>query len=162
MASKKGSVQNRVAELVRPALEKLGLRLWDVTYRKQGPHMMLSVFIDRDTPLDTAICEEASRAIDPLLDEADIIQQKYFLEVGSPGLGRRLDTPAHYQAKAGEEAQLGFYQADDHGRKEVRGIIQQADDTGVVLAMEDGEHRYTYKEISLGKLTDDENLFGKE
>ena len=29
-------------------------------------------------------------AINPVLDEADPISQSYYLEVGSPGLGRRL------------------------------------------------------------------------
>ena len=48
------------------------------------------MLIDRDEPLDTDTCEAVSRAIDPLLDEADPIEQSYYLEVGSPGLGRRL------------------------------------------------------------------------
>ena len=44
----------------------------------------LRVLIDRDEPLDTDTCEAVSRAIDPLLDAADPIDQSYYLEVGSP------------------------------------------------------------------------------
>ena len=86
-----------------PVVEGMGLRLWDVRFEKEGPDWFLRVLIDRDEPLDTDTCEAVSRAIDPLLDEADPIEQSYYLEVGSPGLGRRLTRPEHYEAAQGPE-----------------------------------------------------------
>ena len=85
-----GSAVKVVEALVRPVVEGMDLRLWDVRFEKEGPDWFLRVLIDRDEPLDTDTCEAVSRAIDPLLDEADPIEQSYYLEVGSPGLGRRL------------------------------------------------------------------------
>ncbi len=72
----------------------MGLRLWDVRFEKEGPDWFLRVLIDRDEPMDTDTCAEVSHAIDPLLDEADPIDQSYYLEVGSPGMGRRLTRPS--------------------------------------------------------------------
>ena len=85
-----GSAVKVVEVLVRPVVEGMNLRLWDVRFEKEGPDWFLRVLIDRDEALDTDTCEAVSRAIDPLLDEADPIEQSYYLEVGSPGLGRRL------------------------------------------------------------------------
>ena len=62
-----------VEALVRPTVEGFGLRLWDVRFEKEGPDWFLRVLIDRDEPLDTDTCEAVSRAIDPILDEADPI-----------------------------------------------------------------------------------------
>ena len=43
--------------------------------------------------MDTDTCADVSHALDPILDEADPIEQSYYLEVGSPGLGRKLTRP---------------------------------------------------------------------
>ena len=68
-----GSAVKVVEALVRPVVEGMDLRLWDVRFEKEGPDWFLRVLIDRDEPLDTDTCEAVSRAIDPLLDEADPI-----------------------------------------------------------------------------------------
>ena len=98
-----GGAAAAVEAIVRPVVEGMGLRLWDVRFEKEGPDWFLRVLIDRDTPLDTDTCEAVSRAIDPLLDEADPIDQSYYLEVGSPGLGRKLTRPEHFAALAGQK-----------------------------------------------------------
>lgn len=160
LAKQKGGVAARVEALVRPVVEGMGLRLWDVRFEKEGPDQFLRILIDRDTPLDTDTCEAASRAIDPVLDEADPIDQSYYLEVGSPGLGRRLAKPAHFEAMAGREVLVRLYTPDEQGRKELRGALAGADAEGFVLDTPEGETRLAYKQAALVKTTDDEDLFG--
>ena len=98
-----GSAVKVVEALVRPVVEGMDLRLWDVRFEKEGPDWFLRVLIDRDEPLDTDTCEAVSRAIDPLLDEADPIEQSYYLEVGSPGLAGRLTRLRALRAAQGPE-----------------------------------------------------------
>ena len=93
-----GNTAQRVEALVRPTVEGMGLRLWDVVFEKEGPDWYLRILIDRDGTMDTDTCAEVSHALDPILDEADPIDQSYYLEVGSPGLGRKLTRPEHYEA----------------------------------------------------------------
>ena len=104
MAKEKvGGTVQVVEALVTPVLEDLGLRLWDVRFEKEGPDWFLRIFIDRDTPLDIAACEAATRAINPVIDQADPISQSYYLEVGGPGLGRKLTRDSHFAAKCGQK-----------------------------------------------------------
>ena len=75
MAKAKGG-QNTVQQveaLVRPVIEGMGLILWDVRFEKEGPDWYLRVLIDPagEGPLDMNTCEAASRAIDPVIEEAD-------------------------------------------------------------------------------------------
>ncbi len=98
-----GNTAQRVEALVRPVVEGMGLRLWDVVFEKEGPDWYLRVLIDKDGTMDTDTCAEVSHALDPILDEADPIDQSYYLEVGSPGLGRRLTRPEHYEALTNNE-----------------------------------------------------------
>ena len=155
-----GGVAAKVEQLVRPAIEELGLRLWDVRFEKEGTLWFLKVFIDRDEPLDTDTCEAASRAIDPILDEADPIAQSYCLEVGSPGLGRRLTRAAHYDAVRGQKIQVSLYAPGPNGQKEATGILQNLDGADLVLQTEQGERRIPLQDTAAVKLCDDEGLFG--
>lgn len=151
-----------VEALVRPTVEGMGLRLWDVRFEKEGPDWFLRVLIDRDEPLDTDTCEAVSRAIDPLLDEADPIDQSYYLEVGSPGLGRRLTRPEHYEALKGQKCAAHLIRPDEQGRRDVEGILEGLDTDGnVTLKSGTGAETYTFPLKSAGyvKLCDDEHLF---
>ena len=80
-----GNTAQRVEALVRPTVEGMGLRLWDVVFEKEGPDWYLRVLIDKTdgTTMDTDTCADVSHALDPILDEADPIEQSYYLEAVS-------------------------------------------------------------------------------
>ena len=42
-----GNTAQRVEALVRPTVEGMGLRLWDVVFEKEGPDWYLRVLIDK-------------------------------------------------------------------------------------------------------------------
>lgn len=148
-----------VEQLVRPTVEGMGLQLWDVRFEKEGPDWFLRVLIDRDVPLDTDTCEAVSRAIDPILDEADPIQQSYYLEVGSPGLGRRLTRPEHYEALKGQKCLAHLYRPDDKGRREISGLLRGLENGAVTLDTAEGPVAFPLEAASYVKLCDDEDLF---
>lgn len=155
-----GGAAATVEALVRPTVEALGVRLWDVRFEKEGPDWFLRVLIDRDEPLDTDTCEKVSRAIDPILDEADPIEESYFLEVGSPGLGRRLTRPEHYAQCSGQKCAAHLIRPDQAGQRDIEGVLQGLDGETVTLATPAGEYTFAVKAASYVKLCDDENLFG--
>ena len=157
-----GGAAKTVEALVRPTVEGMGLRLWDVRFEKEGPDWFLRVLIDRDAPLDTDTCEAVSRAIDPLLDEADPIEQSYYLEVGSPGLGRRLTRPEHYEALRGQKCAAHLIRPDEAGRRDVGRHPAGAGRGGQRHAAGRGGAPIPSRVKAAGyvKLCDDEDLFG--
>ena len=157
---KGGNTVGTVEALVAPVLEGLGMRLWDVRFEKEGPDWFLRIFIDRDEPLDMNACEEATRAINPVIDAADPIPQSYFMEVGSPGLGRKLTKDAHFEAKRGQKVSAHLIRISAAGEKEITGILKGKDGAAVTLALPDGADAVLdAKEVSFFKLCDDEDLF---
>lgn len=93
----------------------MGLRLWDVVFEKEGPDWYLRILIDKTdgSVMDTDTCAAVSHALDPVLDEADPIEQSCHLEVGSPGLGRKLTCPEHYAALLGQKIAVSFDSSPD-------------------------------------------------
>ena len=87
MAERK-SVALHVRELVAPTADELGLKLWDVEYVKEGADYVLRITIDSDEGITIDDCERFHRAIDPVIDEDDPIENSYKLEVSSPGVAR--------------------------------------------------------------------------
>ena len=158
--AKSGQNTAQVVEtLVRPVVEGLGLRLWDVRFEKEGPDWYLRVFIDRDEPLDLDTCEAASRAIDPAIEQADPIEQAYFLEVGSPGLGRRLVRDEHFAQMAGQKVAVRLIRPDESGRREFSGTLLQKQGSQVTIQAEEGPVTFEFAAASYVKLCDDEGLF---
>ena len=51
-------------------------------------------------------CENLSRRMDKSLDEADPISQSYYFEVSSPGIGRDLVRPWHFERYLGEQIEV--------------------------------------------------------
>ncbi len=156
-----GSTAKKVETLVRPVVEGMGLRLWDVVFEKEGPDWFLRVLIDKTdgSYMDTDTCAEVSHAIDPILDEEDPIDQSYYLEVGSPGVGRKLTRPEHYTLLAGQKVAVKLFRPDEAGNKEYTGLLQGRDNGTLTLETENGPVQLESKAVSTVRLCDDENLF---
>ena len=141
---KKQSIAETVAALLAPTVEGLGYRLWDVEYAKEGADWHLTVTIDNDEGINIEDCERVHRAIDPVLDEADPIEDAYYLNVSSPGIERVLRTDAHLMASIGERVELRFFAAQE-GKKSILGTLTAADSESVTL---DGEKTFARSLIS--------------
>jgi len=71
----------KIKEIVEPLLEREGLEVVDVEYRREPIGMVLRVFIDRPEGVDLEVCSDASSVIEAALDETDFIESAYNLEV---------------------------------------------------------------------------------
>lgn len=127
MANKKGGVAAAVRALAEPLCEQLGYELWDVEYVREGADYYLRITLDSEQGITLDDCEKFSRAIDPLLDEADPISDAYHLEVSSPGIERELKTPAHIAACSGWDVEAKLFTPLD-GSRTVKGVLLGMDD----------------------------------
>lgn len=74
----------------------------------KGPHgnKKLLVLVDGDSGISIDICSEVSRNLSSWLDETNLIDDKYILEVSSPGLDYPLSTPRQYKKNIGRNLQV--------------------------------------------------------
>lgn len=127
------SIAERVEALVTPCITELGYRIWDVEYVKEGAEWYLRITLDSDNGIDIDDCEKVSRAINPIIDEADPIEDFYYLEVSSPGLERVLRKQEHFDASIGCEVDVRLFAPDDNKKKTYTGILVSADEAGIVI-----------------------------
>ena len=147
---KKGStgVVAAVKKIAEPLAEELGYFLWDVEYVKEGSEMYLRITIDSEEGINIEDCEKMHRAIDPLLDEADPIQDAYHLEISSPGIERELKNDMQINACEGWSVEVRLYAPID-GAKSYLGELRELDEEGnVVILCPEGERRFARASVA--------------
>lgn len=142
-----------IATLIEPAVKELGFDLVRVAMIGGTSDPTLQVMAERpDTrQLVLADCEALSRAIDPILEEADPIEHAYRLEVSSPGIDRPLTRRADYADWAGHEARVKLAEPQD-GAKQISGDIVGIDGDTVTIATPKGERAVQFTNIASAKL----------
>ncbi|MEG1777402.1 MAG: ribosome maturation factor RimP [Angelakisella sp.] len=136
-AGKKTTVE-LAEEIASELIEQMGLTLWDITFAKEGSVWTLCYLLDKEGGIGITDCEEFSRGVDKLLDEADPIPQSYTLEVSSPGIERELTRPRHYEECMGQAVTVRLIRPLD-GVKDFVGTLCGYDGVQVTIASEDDE-----------------------
>ena len=136
-----GGVVGAVKKIAEPLAEELGYFLWDVEYVKEGADMYLRITIDSEEGITIEDCEKMHRAIDPLLDEHDPIEEAYHLEISSPGVERDLKNDMQINACEGWDVEVRLY-APINGSKSHLGVLVGLDEeNNVVIQTESGEEQ---------------------
>jgi ribosome maturation factor RimP len=84
------NVNEEIKSIIEPIAEAYDVIVIEVETRGERGSKVLEIFIDNVKGVTTAICTEISREISDVLDKADLMKGKYYLNVSSPGLARPL------------------------------------------------------------------------
>lgn len=122
-----------VQSALAPAVAALGFEIIDVEFKKEQGNWVLTLYIDSPNGITIDDCETVSKAVDPMLDELDPIEQPYYLSVSSPGLDRPLKKDADYGRSIGKAVDVKLYAPMD-GKKELSGVLKSFDADGFIIA----------------------------
>ena len=131
MVAKSHDIEQEVFQLADSVANELGVTLVDVVYRG-GKSASLQVIIYAPNGVKVDDCEAVSRLLGERLDEEDVIEQAYTLEVSSPGLERRLRRPHEYDLYKGKRIRIVCRQPVE-GQGEWRGELAGLRDDQVLL-----------------------------
>lgn len=100
------------------------------------------VLVDREGGVDLDTISTLTKQLSGALDLADVIADRYLLEVSSPGLERPLRTPRHFAAAVGRQVQ-GRTVPGAAGERRFTGTLLAADVDGITVS----GRRLAYTEI---------------
>ena len=143
-------ITEKVWSLAQPVADEMGLEIWDVEFVKEGARRVLRITVDSEEGIGIEDCEKLHRAIDPLLDEADLIEEQYYLEVSSPGIERELKTDMHIEACEGWDVEVKLYAPKD-GSKLFRGELLPLTENGDV-AIKIGDAAVVFERSTVAKI----------
>ena len=131
------SIENKVENLIKEPIEKLGYELYDVEYAKEAKNFFLRIYIDSSKGISLNDCEAVSNEINDLLDKENIISEQYFLEVSSPGIEKVLRKESHLKNNIGELVEVKLFKKDDKGNKIYEGTLKSFDEKEVTIETEE-------------------------
>lgn len=142
MAKEKGGkralapkIEEQAEKLALPVIEKNGCKLWDVCFEKEGAMWYLRVLFDSDEGLDSDRCEEISKPINDLFDKQSFIEQVDILEIGTPGVYKKLRKPRHFQSCINKRVTAQF--RTEKGEEFVTGILSAYDEENNEITVDD-------------------------
>ena len=144
-------VTDIVWELAEPVAKENGCALWDVEYVREAGQWYLRLYLDKEGGVDITDCENISRAVDPLLDEADPIPESYHFEVCSAGLERALKRPGDFRRFMGSPITVKLYRPRK-GLKEIPCILTGYDSGRVTVQMGTETVTFEKSEVALVRL----------
>ena len=150
MAKNPKGVAQTVTELAEPIAKELGYILWDVEFVREGSRRILRITIDSEEGITVDDCEKMHRAMDPVLDEADPIEEAYYLEVSSPGIERDLRTDEHIFYCVGADVEVRLYAPRD-GSKVFCGELLPLHEKGNIVIL-CGENEIEFERSDVAKL----------
>ena len=130
-----------LSEMIEPIVEGLGYEVVRITtIGETNPTLQIMIeHKDYEKELTVDDCAKVSRAISAELDEKDPIENKYTLEVSSPGIDRPLTKLEHFKRYVGEVIKLETAELIEN-RKRFKGKIKEVN--GEEIVIEDGEESY--------------------
>lgn len=149
----KVDVIGRVQELLAEFISGKDLEIYNVEYRKEGPEWKLRVYLDKPEDSETEFvnieeCEEVNRYLSDKLDEIELIDRKYTIEVSSPGMDRELIHDKDFQRFAGWVVEVRLYEPLN-GQKNFEAVLLGRTEEDVIQLDVDGERmEIPHKKIS--------------
>ena len=130
--------QDKLTELLRPAVEGLDYELVGIEHLPMGKHTVLRIYIDSPDGITVKDCSDVSHQVSGVLEVEEPISGAFTLEVSSPGIDRPLFNFEQFKKFVGSKVKLKLYHAID-GKRKIIGVIEsiEGDDINVKDAESD-------------------------
>lgn len=97
-----------ISQKLQEAIEKLGYLFIDIDFRGDERNRILEIYIDNEKGIITADCVDVSRVCGNLIEEENLIESKYRLDISSPGIDRPVKFVQQYKKHIGRNFELEF------------------------------------------------------
>jgi ribosome maturation factor RimP len=129
--------QSKLEGSVRSVVGARNAFLVEMAERKERGRRIIQVFLDTDEGITIAQCAEISRELGTALDEQNIINEPYELEVSSPGIEKPLKLLRQYKKNLGRKYKVQYRQGDN--RQTFNGTLAAIEGERVTFTLEKHE-----------------------
>ncbi|SFV74816.1 FIG000325: clustered with transcription termination protein NusA [hydrothermal vent metagenome] len=143
------SLENDINAIV----ESLGLELYDTAIVNENDETIYRVNViakEVEDPKKKGIsldqCVELTHLISPLLDVTPPVSGEYRLEVGSPGIERKLTTLDHFKKSIGEKVKIQTIE-----KEKIDGTLERVEGDTLFIQTQDGIKEVDFYSVKKAK-----------
>jgi len=145
------SVIENILHIAEPLLVGKNMELVDLEFRKEGVGKVLRLFIDKTGGVTVEDCANISRELSTLMDVNEIIEEKYVLEVSSPGLRRPLKKIDDFKKFKGKLVLIKTKEPIEN-RKVFKGYLKDTNDEGIEMDIDGLLYSLSFQQIHKANL----------
>jgi len=108
-------IKENIVRISNEIAEKLNFFVIDINFRGDNRKKIIEVFVDAEKNIDADNLAEISREINSIIEDQDIIQQAYRLDVSTPGVDRPLKFLKQFPKHINRNFEV-TYKAEDETR----------------------------------------------
>lgn len=141
-------VVNLIRENIDDSIKKLGYEIYHIEYVKELGHNFLRIMIENqnsEMKISVKDCEVVSKTINVLIDNLNI-DDKFFLEVSSPGINRKLYTVEHMRDAVDCDVFIKLNKSVD-GNKKYKGLLKNVNENEIILSVEERDLKISIDNI---------------
>jgi ribosome maturation factor RimP len=101
-------MQERIEQIATQVCSEFGVALYDFEVKTATKGIIYAVYLTKAGGITVGECQKVSKRINFILEEEDLIESRYFLEVSSPGLERELKMKKHFVSAIGEKLKVTY------------------------------------------------------
>ncbi len=133
---------------IESLVSSLNLELYDAAVVSENDETIYRVSVISKTIVDGKRagvsldeCVELTHLISPLLDVTPPVSGEYRLEVGSPGIERKLVTLDHFKMSVGENISFGMQ------KDKIKGLLQKVEGSKLFVVVDDELIEFEFNDI---------------
>ena len=146
----------KVVEILEEKSEKIllenGLEIVDIEFKKEGKNKILRYYLERlEGRVSLDELGSANKILSDLLDELDLIDEEYILEVSSPGVNRVIKKEKDFIKFMGELIDVKLFspiEIDKNKFKKINGYLVDYNKDILTVKVDEEDIKIPMKQIS--------------
>lgn len=133
-----GDLINLIRENITDVVDELGYDIYHIEYVNELGHNYLRIMIenkDKELRITVGDCEVVSKTLNKVVDNLNI-KNKFFLEVSSPGVNRKLYTLKHMEDSINQLVSVKLNKSFD-GTKRYKGLLKAVNENEITLSVDE-------------------------
>ncbi len=141
--------KERIEQIAKNACQKVNVALYDLILKHASKGLILLIYVTKIDGVTIDECKKVSRIMAEVLETEDIIADRYFLEVSSPGLERALNQKKHYVSAIDEKVKISF--TDGENITTSIGILKEVLPESIKVEFEDSIEEIQLTDVKKAK-----------
>jgi ribosome maturation factor RimP len=125
-------ILERIKELINPVLQEEGAELVEIIFRREAGQQVLRLLVDKEGGIQLADCVRLNERISQVLDESNIMTERYLLEVNSPGIDRPFKVKRDYERAINRPVRVTLSERIQD-KKEYIGVLEEVSDIAIKI-----------------------------
>jgi ribosome maturation factor RimP len=138
---------DKIKNLIEPVLQREGVELVEIIYRHESGRRVLRLLVDKEGGIKLGDCVELNKKISEVLEEADVIPERYVLEIDSPGIDRPFKIKKDYERALGRTVRVTLNEAVMDKKEYIGRLVEVSDERIKIDTGKKGELEIPFEKI---------------